>query len=656
MKYNINNKKAIKAWINDQVANMTEAMYGDLAPLEAKLTKMLKQSRLDSFKLATELRKHVEELPNPELTTPAYIKQVQALTEDKELRGKLYHYRNLASRITLCHTNLDSTLSKKRISYKIRKILESVVLASARNKANSVSMGEVTHMASKAFKVTEVVTKSGNSLGEPNAWGMDTLCIQLASELCELDYLNMEFINNTHMLSIPDAISSSIPKKDWLELAAQCKILSRKTILTTPPTIQEQMVSTSSWWYKTPELSPSMTKFFNIMSNITFEFKQSAPTEISELYRQHLDLPRLPKWAKLAVDEYQDQIAHSFTAGGHYIAGQIDSVGRYYYQAEVGHFQTSHALRSIVTVKDIPNPVKYDMRNNVTQMYAVGLGNRDLAKYVGLVQASEEVGDLRETIAQRLNNELQVTVFNKANIKPLFMVWAYNAGKDRLLQGVTTKEENFFTGQITYKVKVEGLLSLTNHKIPEDKVWTVWNTIINELCPAIVALKVVFKRLIKANPLTEVQWTLPDGGIAQYTSVETLNNELNWVSSNGKQRTHTHHRKEIAENAKSAGLLPRVIHSIDAYFMRQIVLRAHDLGITVIPNHDSFMFDEQHIATINNMAKELLVEIMEQNVLGNIVEQLNKAKAPLAGGIKIASKRLSVADIMAGNPMDTEEI
>jgi hypothetical protein len=97
---------------------------------------------------------------------------------------------------------------------------------------------------------------------------------------------------------------------------------------------------------------------------------------------------------------------------------------------------------------------------------------------------------------------------------------------------------------------------------------------------------------------------------------------------------------------------------------RTLVTRAADLGITVIPNHDSFLFDECYIDTIYGIVRELLAEILEGGYLNSIVDELNHANTSLVikdmdgkpVTIKSFGDRLTRDDIMAGDPMDTEEI
>ncbi len=252
----------------------------------------------------------------------------------------------------------------------------------------------------------------------------------------------------------------------------------------------------------------------------------------------------------------------------------------------------------------------------MSRLYSISLRNKALGSSCGLTSDEEATKDIREKIADELNKTLNIDGFNKDNIKPLFMVWAYNAGKDRILQGGVRKEKDFLTNREIITVVIPGLRTLVskNKNISDENLWDAWEDAVHKYAAPIVALKLLFKQLIKHNPLTEVSWVMPDGGIAQYSSVETVSEELHWVSSNGTMRVHTHHRKEIVENIKASGLLPRVIHSIDAYLMRQLVIRMHKKGITIIPNHDSFLFDKRHRATVIKAVKELLVEIMEKDV------------------------------------------
>jgi len=662
--YNINNKKQIASYIKTNVIEIAAKVWEpQLITVTNDIQVRLAKTMVKSATLSQIIKKKtsLKSLPTTAIPYADYRDIVQALTDDKEIRGKLYQYRSFAMRTALLKTLLDTEASKKKLSYKVVKVLEAVVAATIENAADEVTIGQIVHKAARDFKVRYICTKEGDKIENPTAWMVDELVLQLINELAEMDMLNMRVAQGTHMVSIPDEFGKKVESSEWLTLASYSAIANRKTILDVKPEIQAQMVSQSSWFYQTPELSDSMREFFGIMSSIRFNFTETACLEVEEKFLKHLKETSMPKYGKQSVARFQEQIAMSHTNGGHHVAGIIDSATRYYFLAEFGHFQTSSAMRSMVEIQGILDPVKWDMKNNVVQLYAVSLRNKLLASYSGLTSEKDGRDDLRLQIARGLNRKFKFRKFTKDNIKPLFMVWAYNAG---LLEGVVTKEKDFITGREIITTTVPGLRALSQGKVSDTDLWEAWDGLMNELVPAIVALKVLFKQLLKANPLTETSWMLPDGAIAQYVSAETVSQELHWVDSNGMERTHTHHRKEIIEGAKATGLLPRVIHSIDAYIMRQLVIRMNKLGIIIIPNHDSFIFDRCHEATVTAAVKALLIEVMEGEVLSDIVIQLNKAGKKLVvkdgSGKAITADMfgdpLTKEDILSGSPMATEEM
>ena len=411
------------------------------------------------------------------------------------------------------------------------------------------------------------------------------------------------------------------------------------------------------------------------MNNIKYQFKADALDRLEECYTEHLrddkgNLPtEFPVWGPSKIAFLRSQIEASNANGGHYVQHKWDSSLRTYMISEIGHFQTSKALRSLVQVDGIDNPIKKDFKNNVIQMYSILMKVRDLGKYVGLVPEADREEDVRSQLAKALNAKLETDIFNKDSIKPLFMVWAYNAGKDRILDGDTIIEEQFL-GSATEVVRTPGLIALTgaaNTPANRDLLWSAFEESVVEYVPAVVVLKTLFKKLIKLNPLTQTQWTLPDGSIAQYASPARITDTLFWVTEAGKQHQHSHSRKVIVTNEKSSGLLPRVIHSFDAYVARQIVIRAARLGIVVIPNHDSFMYDIKHDTTIDNIIHTIFTELLESDAFSNVISELNQAGKSLAikssNGTVITDStmyaaygRLTVEDLQQSNPTDLEEI
>lgn len=660
------NFKAMRSDLKESAAMLAQVMF-DTTNLNDVFVTRSNQSKMAALKLLIGIPAQYRDV-DVEIAPSELSKQIKEYPE--EVRIAIWSYRNAVIRSVLLTSIVAN--NKIRPSKLAAKSLTGIVKEILVSGHNEISISQAVH---NIPLTTGLIARDGTPIAS-DAWTTDEIRLQFISELCELDFLNMRLVNKTQMLSIPDALDELVAPAEWDRLKVIAAIVNKKTILTEPAPVENKgMITTSSWFYETPRLSDSQVKFIETMHNTKFEFVDNAEDLIEAAYMEHLcsDTGILPdnyeKWVPARIEMFKEQIRASHANGGHYIAGRFDSALRWYFMAEIGHFQTSSSLRKLVKVSGISNPVKYDMRNNVVQMYALSLGIKDLGSYVGLVAEAESKEDLRLTIAKRMNTLCEMDVFNKDNIKPIFMTWAYNAGKKLTLDGVITESVDFF-GRVSRKTTVEGLLSITgiaNTPKNRDTLFGFWDSILTELVPSIVALKLIFNRITKKNPFTLASWTLPDGAVAQYASVWDVKKNaqtLYWVDSTNHRHQHTHYRKELEANAKAAGLLPRVIHSLDAYVARTLVIRAADLGITVVPNHDSFLFDECHIDTIYRLVRELFIEVLDGHYLDAIINQLNPAKTSLVikdiGGkvvtIDSFGARLTADDIMAGNPMDTEEI
>ena len=631
--------------------------------IEAAMQHSLFQVRVDSLKLVKSI---LVDVPETEVSEDSYSAAVAGYGDIQ--RKLLWDYRRLAIRTTLLATLLDGGVNKKKLMFRVQGAVRSILNAIIADGKNRITLSQAVHAVSSIVSVKSYVTKGGEKRAA-TPWIVDELALQFINELAEQDYfdLKVDFAagEKTHMLSLTEAVEHRLDANELVYMSRVSKFLSMQTILTEKPVRSVGMITRRSWWYNTPDFVADQEEFLDAMHDIKYGFVDNAEELIEEAFRVHLKVVQLPVWAKARVSEYQAQIRASHQNGGHYIAGKHDSALRWYFSGEVGHFQTSKELRALVTLKDVPNPVKYDFRNNVVQMYALLSGIKNLANYVGLTSEDQQLGDLREVLAQAMNTKLGVDTFNKENTKPLFMIWAYNAGRKRLMDGVVKVDTDFFTGAQVHTVTTPGLYEIAGLPVASgDDIWSAWESTLNELVPGIVAIKLVFKKLMNANPLMETEWMLPDGAIAQYASVATTSEALHWVSSSNTMHTHTHYRKEIAKGEKNSGVLPRVIHSFDAYVKRQLTIRGTREGIIIVPNHDSFIYDESHKARVDEIVSEIFIELLNSDAMSSVLKELNVTNTSLtlkdSTGKAVTTDRfgaqLTAEDILAGTPMSAEEM
>lgn len=661
--------------LSNLIADASAALYTDskASTIQDILQSEATRSRIECAKVLYAIPE--SHRFNAELEHDSLVEYIKANFEEGH-RTAAYQYASLTRRVVLLESLLRSPIKLRRVAMKtLTSAIRSELQA---KKGRGITISQLIN--SCPLKLEKVINKDRT---EQNL--EDTLLtqfkeaevkLQFISELVEEDLIDMSVSKHTHMVEIPKLLAKAVDSSIWNRMYELTQLVSKKTILLDAPQLDpKDLITRSSWYYRTPELAPDVAQFATLQQSTKYQFTSDALDRIEPMYMLHLqdengNLPEGWKdWVPAKIEFFKSQIRASHANGGHYIAGKFDSALRWYMQAEIGHFQTSKHLRSLVRVANISNPIKKDFRNNVVQMYSLLTKVRDLGTYVGLVEEESRKQDLRLLIAEGLNTKLDTDVFNKTNIKPLFMVWAYNAGKARILEGVQVTEEQLF-GPSIVNTKVEGLLEITGATDTEanrDIIWNAFESIVTELVPVIVILKSMFKKLIKHNPLTETQWTLPDGGIAQYASADSHEKVLYWVDRKGHQRQHTHHIKAITENVKSAGLLPRVIHSFDAYVARQLVVRAARLGITVIPNHDSFMFDAEHSLTIEYIVEDLFKELLVGDHFSSVINELNTSNKPLSvrdsNSKFITSEslwntygKLTTQDLTQSEPMDLEEI
>ena len=671
-KFTITSAQVATMELANNIDTIYTAMYGTISNhVKQSIENKLSATNTERFKLSTKLSVKFD-------ATMSHADVIKFITDNypKDQRTLPYKYANLTRRSVLLASILTSTM---KISTVVQKTLKGLIEAELYlPKGKSVTISEL--IVKCPLRPTHIVHKNGEhtELTDSNEdkFIIDEIKLQFINELVELDLIDMRISQHTHMVETPSKLIPSNIKPLVYSSWEIAQVVSKKTVLLEPAPIDfKDAITRSSWFYRTPNLSAAQVEYMTAMNNIKYRFKADALNRLEECYIEHLrdDNGNLPTefsvWGPAKIEFFREQIIASNENGGHYIQHKWDSSLRTYMISEIGHFQTSKALRSLVEVDGIDNPIKKDFKNNVIQMYSILMKVRDLGKYVGLLPEVDREEDVRSQLAKSLNAKLECDIFNKDIIKPLFMVWAYNAGKDRILDGDTISEEQFL-GSTIEVVKTPGLIALTgaaNTPANRDLLWSAFEESVIEYVPAVVVLKTLFKKLIKCNPLTETSWTLPDGSIAQYASPARIQDTLFWVTAAGKQHQHTHSRKVIETNEKSAGLLPRVIHSFDAYVARQIVIRASRLGIIVIPNHDSFMYDIKHDTTIDRIISEIFSELLESNAFADVIKELNTSGKSLA--IKTANGdiindesmysaygRLTVEDLAQANPTDLEEI
>ena len=149
------------------------------------------------------------------------------------------------------------------------------------------------------------------------------------------------------------------------------------------------------------------------------------------------------------------------------------------------------------------------------------------------------------------------------------------------------------------------------------------------------------------NPeVTHHEWTLPDGHTACVPVTGTDEKSLEIDELNHLRMTYR--TQVLGTRPTSRALAANVIHSIDAWICRQMVLLARKQGFWLAPIHDCFYTSPKYMNQVRKNYLVLLAWICKEPVLENILRNLsnkpviiNKASNNLAEAVLEADYALS---------------
>ena len=280
---------------------------------------------------------------------------------------------------------------------------------------------------------------------------------------------------------------------------------------------------------------------------------------------------------------------------------------------------------------------KYDCRNNNLQVYALLGSDEKVGARVGLV--AEELEDLRNTLAARLNNWIQKDVFIKDTVKHLVMIMYYGGMEKQLLDSLSTiQDDERYAGKYTIR-----------DLVPDDKKEGLYNFIcdvMEELAPAAMKLMNLIYAFNNENQ-TRYTWTMPDGFVVDYETASVFKNKGYYVDISQGITHSISIEAQMPHNTKfNRSLAPNIVRSVESYIAREVVRRA-DFPISLV--HDSYGVKECDVAAVNLLVKEVMADVNDMSLLADILVQLDPSKE-----FRITKGGLTRDMIMAGSPLARE--
>lgn len=279
-----------------------------------------------------------------------------------------------------------------------------------------------------------------------------------------------------------------------------------------------------------------------------------------------------------------------------------------------------------------------DASNSGTEMYALGSADTGLASISGLYGLLRL--DAYGMLTDNMNELLNTDVFARSKLKWSFMTKLYNAGKKRLMYGnrVDVAYGEYVDSSNMELENIGNLTPLmkTAKGMDDDAVWSAFNKSMFTIAPrAIQVMKFIYSAVKGVDTLVP-SWVMPDGLKAQIAMTTNVESHVNWCDNFGKHHTMIHHNTVLKSRSKLTAYSPRIIQSMDAYALREVVRRAEDEGIELVVIHDSFGSHPNHAQRVRQLYREVLADILEMDMLSKAIEAVSGIPVKLQQNGKLA--------------------
>jgi DNA-directed RNA polymerase len=266
-----------------------------------------------------------------------------------------------------------------------------------------------------------------------------------------------------------------------------------------------------------------------------------------------------------------------------------------------------------------------DASNQALQMYAVLLKDIQSAKLSNM--AGEDIRyDAYQMIADEMNKALGTKALTRNDAKKPLMTSLYGKARaGEFMAKAVAKAFNVDMDEAT------------------DMAIQLFDKALKKLAPNALTLMNQLQRLHSAD-IETYGWNLPDGFEVKYDvkSEVTFNETITTVEGT---RVHINEEIEVyGKKEKSAGMAPNIVHSVDGYVARCLILNN---DFPVFTTHDSFGAHYNNVNKLAKSYKQTLISILDSDLLKDIIQdiEMNKGQTDVQG-IVINKGNLSADMIM----------
>ena len=159
----------------------------------------------------------------------------------------------------------------------------------------------------------------------------------------------------------------------------------------------------------------------------------------------------------------------------------------------------------------------------------------------------------------------------------------------------------------------------------ESQELEVFYEVLEELFPGAIAAKEIINTKWSATALDHT-WTLPDGHTAHVKVIDRVHTRIE-VDELECQNSFKYTTYFNQPSKLGTSLAPNIIHSIDAYIVREVIRRC-DFQVAHI--HDAFTCHPNNMSVVMDTYRTILSEIANSNLLADILSEITHTPVELA--------------------------
>ena len=119
---------------------------------------------------------------------------------------------------------------------------------------------------------------------------------------------------------------------------------------------------------------------------------------------------------------------------------------------------------------------------------------------------------------------------------------------------------------------------------------------------------------------TKYVWAMPDGHVCHIPVATT--EERGLEIDEARHLRFQYRAKVVAPQAEGRSLAANIVHSVDAWMCRQMVIRAKELGFYLAPIHDCFYAHPNYMNEVRQLYRDVLAEVADMNLVSAILSQI----------------------------------